>query len=67
MLHIKTDRLTKDKLGDFLASFQNGRYCYEGTDSLAVRGKIALARKGLDFAKAQFLSVNDSPVVILLN
>lgn len=30
-----------------------GRYCYEGTESLAVRGKISLARKGLDFAKAQ--------------
>ena len=37
----------------FWLLFQNGRYCYEGTDSLAVRGKIALARKGLDFAKAQ--------------
>ncbi|KAL9977255.1 hypothetical protein ACROYT_G014637 [Oculina patagonica] len=31
----------------------NGRYCYEGTDSFAVCGKITLALKGLDFAKAQ--------------
>ena len=37
----------------FWLLFQEGRYCYEGTESLAVRGKISLARKGLDFAKAQ--------------
>ena len=37
----------------FWLLFQEGRYCYKGTESLAVRGKISLARKGLNFAKAQ--------------
>ena len=41
----------------FWLLFQEGRYCYEGTESLAVRGKISLARKGLDFAKAQIAQV----------